>query len=216
MRALLVTLFAFSTAAAQEQSADAILDKASNAYTQVKTLRASFTQTINNPLTGTTATSTGEAQQRIPGYIDVRFTDPAGDRIVADGKWLWLYLPSTNPGQVIRTPVNNSANGVTDFLGQLLNNPRSRFTPSDSRAATSDGRPAHVITLAPKDASLPFTKAMIWVDDADGLVRTFETVDQSGVVRHVAISKMQVNPKVDPKAFTFVVPKGTKVVEGGS
>jgi outer membrane lipoprotein-sorting protein len=27
---------------------------------------------------------------------------------------------------------------------------------------------------------------------------------------------MQVNPKVDPKAFTFVVPKGTKVVEGGS
>jgi hypothetical protein len=34
--------------------------------------------------------------------IAVRFTDPAGDRIVADGRSLWIYLPSTAPDQVIR------------------------------------------------------------------------------------------------------------------
>ena len=143
----------------------------------------------------------------------MRFTDPAGDRIVADGKWLWLYLPSTNPGQVIRSPMGKSASGVTDFLGQLLDNPKARFTPSNAQAASVDGRAAHAVSLTPKEKSLPFTKATIWVDNGDGLVRQFETVDQSGVIRKVSIVKMQVNPKVDASVFNFTPPKGTRVVD---
>ena len=203
-------------APATRQSPEATLDRAVEAYSKIKTARVTFVQTLTNPLTGSTVTSHGQMQQRIPGYLDVRFTDPAGDRIVADGKAVWIYLPSTNPGQVIKTRPNESSAGVPDVASQFFDSPKTRYTVSDGGKDAVDGRPAHVLVLTPKDPSIPFTKATIWVDDADALVRQFETVDANGVVRRVRISKMDVNAKLDPDAFTFRPPKGVKVFEQGT
>ena len=218
MHALLVALTVAGAALtpAPRQSPEATLDRAVQAYSKVKTVRATFTQTLTNPLTGSIVTSHGEMQQRIPGYLDVRFTDPAGDRIVADGKSLWIYLPSTNPGQVIKTRPNESSASVPDVTSQFFDSPKTRYTVSDGGKDAVDGRPAHVLVLTPKDPSIPFTKATIWVDDADALVRQFETVDANGVVRRVRITKIAVNAKVDRDAFTFRPPKGVKVFEQGS
>jgi hypothetical protein len=30
----------------------------------------------------------------------MRFTDPNGEAIVMDGEYIWIYTPSTTPGQV--------------------------------------------------------------------------------------------------------------------
>ena len=88
------------------------IDHAVNTYATMRTSRMIFTQTITNPLTGVTSTSRGEMQQQVPGKIAVRFTEPPGDRIVSDGQYLWIYLPSSAPGQVIRSPAaTNSAAG---------------------------------------------------------------------------------------------------------
>lgn len=215
MRALLVALTAAGAALApvRAQSPEATLDRAVEAYSKVKTARATFTQTITNPLTETTTTSRGEMQQRIPGYIDVRFTEPAGDRIVADGKSVWVYLPSTNPGQVIKTRAGENGAGVPDVTAQFLDSPRERYNISEGGKEVVNGRSAHAVVLVPKDPSIPLTKATIWVDDADALVRQFETVDQSGLVRRVTIGKLTLNGKLDPNAFTFRPPKGVKVFD---
>jgi len=103
---------ALSSAPLAAQSADSALDRAVAAYATVKTARISFTQTIDNSLTGTTATTQGELQQRRPSRFAVTFAEPSGDRIVSDGQWVWVYLPSTNPGQVIRAKVGANGAGV--------------------------------------------------------------------------------------------------------
>ena len=218
MHVLLVALTVAGAALtpSTQQSPEATLDRAVAAYSKVKTARATFTQTLTNPLTGSVVNSRGEMQQRIPGYLDVRFTDPAGDRIVADGKSVWIYLPSTNPGQVIKTRPSESGASVPDVTSQFFNSPKTRYAVADGGKDAVDGRPAHVLVLTPKDPTIPFTKATIWVDDADALVRQFETVDANGVVRRVKITKIDVNAKVDPDAFTFRPPKGVKVFEQGS
>src|SRR5919204_2502611 len=160
MHVLLVALTVAGAALtpSTQQSPEATLDRAVAAYSKVKTARATFTQSLTNPLTGSTVTSRGEMQQRIPGYLDVRFTEPAGDRIVADGKSMWIYLPSTNPGQVIKTRPGESGAGVPDVTSQFLDSPKTRYTVSDGGKDAVDGRPAHVLVLAPKDPSIPFTK----------------------------------------------------------
>jgi outer membrane lipoprotein carrier protein len=196
------------------ESAAAALDRAVAAYAKVKTVRATFEQTLTNPLTGTAVSATGEMTQRRPNYLSVRFTDPAGDRIVADGKYLWLYLPSTNPGQVIRTPVGAGASGVPDVTAQFLDSPKSRFAVSDAGRGSAAGRPARALALVARDSTLPFTRATVWVDDADGLVRQFEATDANGVVRKVTITKLAVNVPVDRAAFAFTPPKGVRVYDG--
>jgi outer membrane lipoprotein carrier protein len=200
-------------AAAAAQSADSTLDRAVAAYATVKTARIAFTQTIDNALTGATVTSRGELQQRRPSRFAVNFQEPAGDRIVSDGQYVWVYLPSTNPGQVIRAKLGADV-GAPDFAAQFLEAPRKSYTVSGGSAATIDGAATHSVVLTPRSAESPFQKVTLWVNDSDALLRRVETVDGSGVVRRITVTKFEKNAPVDANAFVFHVPAGVKVYDG--
>ena len=216
MRAILLggAVVAAWFAPLEAQSPVATLERAVRAYRNVKTLRASFTQTITNPLLGQTVTSAGDVVQRRPNHVSVRFSDPAGDRIVADGKWVWFYLPSSTPGQVVRARIATGGTGSPDLTAQFLDTPASRFEITDLGREKVNGRATRVLSLVPKagvDAS--FTKAVIWVDSADALIRQFELTDPSEVVRRVTIKTLTLNPAIPASAFRFTPPSGTKVID---
>lgn len=195
---------------AQTQSVDAVVDRAVGAYAKVKTVRARFEQRLTNPLTGSTIVQQGTLQQRLPNELAVTFTDPKGDRIVADGKALWVYTPSSAPGQVIKLPVGAGSAGGLDLAAQFFDAPRSRYTMTDAGRATVNGRATRAVNLAPKKP-MQFTKAIVWVDTADGTLRQFEVTEPSGLVRRITLSDVRINAAVDKGAFTFTVPKGVKV-----
>lgn len=202
-------------AAAQQPSADAILNRATAAWAKVRTMKGAFEQTIVNPITGGTMVTYGLVeQQRKPSRIAVRFTEPAGDVIVADGTALWLYLPSTTPGQVIKQRLGAAGAANVDLTAQFLDSPRTRYTITVGPAATVSGRTTRALHLVPKTAgSVPFTRATVWVDDRDGLVRQFEVTDQNGLTRKVRMTAMNVNVPVAASSFRFTPPKGTRVVD---
>lgn len=211
---LLFTLLVTAVPSAGAQPARATLDRAVRAYKDVKTVRASFTQTITNPILGETVKSAGEMVQRRPNHVAVRFTDPAGDRIVADGAWVWFYLPSSTPGQVIRQRISKDGSGSPDLTAQFLNTPSSRFDVTDLGREKVNGRAARILSLVPKaGVDAPFTKAIVWVDSADALIRQFELTEPSEIVRRVTITKLTLNPTIPASAFRFTPPSGTKVIE---
>jgi outer membrane lipoprotein carrier protein len=193
------------------QGTDATVDRAVAAWKKVTSLRASFEQTVTNPLTRKDETARGEYLQQGRNRISVRFTSPAGDRIVADGTALWLYLPSSAPGQVIRTTPGSAA--TVDWTAQFLDAPRTRYTIAGAGRATIDGRATTALVLTPRQKDVPFSRAKVWVDDRDGLIRQFEVVDASGVLRRVRLTSLQVNVPVDASAFRFTPPKGVRVVQ---
>jgi outer membrane lipoprotein carrier protein len=210
---LAVVALALANHTLAAQSLDQTIDRAVAAWRAAKTMRASFEQTLTNPLTGREVTARGEFQQQGRNRIGIRFTDPAGDRIVADGRALWIYLPSTTPGQVIRSALAQGANSV-DLAGQFLTAPKSKYNISAAGTATVGGRPARGLLLVPKrEGSHPFTRATVWVDDRDGLVRQFEVTDHNGVTRRVRLTSISVNVPVDAAAFRFTPPKGVRVVQ---
>ena len=215
MRArVLAIAFVALAAPVAAQSPTAVLDRAVRAYKNVKTVRASFTQTITNPLLGQTVSSAGEMVQRRPNHVSVRFTDPAGDRIVADGSWVWFYLPSSIPGQVIRQRIASGVAGSPDLTAQFLDAPSSRFNVTDLGREKVNGRAARVLSLVPKPGvDAAFTKAVVWVDSADALIRQFELTEPSEVVRRVTITRLTLNPTIPASAFRFTPPSGTKVID---
>jgi outer membrane lipoprotein carrier protein len=210
---LSLVILAATTPALSAQSSDQVLDHAVAAWAKVKTARATFEQTVSNSLTGTSATARGEFQQQRPKRLSILFTDPAGDRIVADGAAIWVYLPSSAPGQVVKRSAAD-ASLPFDIAGEFLTDPRSRYDVTAAGTATVSGHAAHALTLVPKSSEQRlFDRATIWVDDDDGFVRQFEVVESTGVTRRVRITSLEPNAAVDRAAFTFTPPPGTRVVE---
>ena len=203
-----------TVAAARPRAQGDLLDRAVTAWSKVKTARATFEQTITNSLTGRTLKASGQFQQQRPGKLAVQFDDPANDRIVADGRQLWLYLPSSAPGQVIRTDLMDGGSGTVDLSAQFLTTPRSRFTITPGPAAVLDGHPTHIYSLVPKNKDAAhFQSAMVWIDDADATIRQFELTENANVNRRVRTTSFKTNVPVDASAFVFKVPDGVRVVD---
>ena len=215
---LIATIIALGAAASvQAQTPDATMKRAATAYTEMKTVRAEFRQTITNPLTGTNATSSGVMFRQSPNLLSVNFTSPKGDRVVADGKSLWVYLPSSAPGQVIKLPSNGKNTLAIVDPGELfLNSPSTRFDMTSAGTTTISGRKANIVALVPKKTNNIFTRAKVWVDADDGSIRQFEVVDVNGLTRMVTITKLQANVPVSASEFRFTPPKNVRVLDSAA
>ena len=206
-------VMAVATSGADAQTADAAYDRVAKAWSATRTLEAQFEQKITNPLLGRTATSRGLFQQQRPGKVSITFTDPVGDRIVGDGKSLWVYLPSSTPGQVLKLPADADGAIVTDLLGQLLEAPRKSFTISGGDAATIEGRATHRVQLVPKaGGNAPFQRATLWLDDKEPRPIRVQVVDAQGVDRTITLTTWTPGATLPKNVFRFVVPKGMRVV----
>jgi outer membrane lipoprotein carrier protein len=196
-----------------QSGAEAAYDRVAKAWATHTTLEAQFEQKITNPLLGRTASSRGTFLQQKPGRVNITFTDPVGDKIVGDGSSLWVYLPSSAPGQVMKLPADADGAIVADLLGQLLDAPKRSFTFTGGDAVTVDGRATHRVLMTPKTAgSVPFTKATLWLDDTEPRPVRVQVTDQQGVERAITLTTWTPNATLPKDAFKFTPPKGVKVI----
>jgi len=199
---------------ANAQSPEAIMERAVKAYADLRSVRAEFRQSITNPITGSNLVSRGVLLRKDPASISINFTSPSGDRIVSDGESLWLYLPSSAPGQVIRTSAkSNNALAMVDPGGVFLSSPATHYRMSNGGTATIAGRKMNVVNLVPKKSNGMFSQAKVWVDAATNLIRQFEIVDANGLKRVVTITSIQPNARVNASDFRFTPPKNVRILD---
>jgi chaperone LolA len=207
-------MLALLLVATLQSPADKAIDAAVSAYANIKTAKASFEQTINNPLLGSALKSKGDFEQQRPNRFAFRFTDPKGDVIICDGRYVWVYLPTSSPGRVNRAVCGGAgAAGSLDLIGEFFTNPRDRYTIGDGGAATVGEKRAHVVQLTPRSKDADFVRAKVWIDPATGSLLQFEAVEPNGLTRLVRITSFTPNAPVSTSAFTFTPPKGVKVVD---
>lgn len=197
------------------QRPEATLQHAIAAYKDAASISIDFKQTVSNPLTSHTLSTTGQLLRRQPNLLSISFKGDDPDRIVSDGSDLWVYLPSTAPGQVIRVPASMGESGMLiDPMGQILSAPVDGYVITDAGTASIGGRSTHAITLAPKSRAALFTTATLWIDDADGLVRQIESTEPSGLVRKITITRFKTNVTIPKSAFRFTPPANVRVIDG--
>jgi outer membrane lipoprotein carrier protein len=197
----------------QAQNADAVIGRAAKVYQSLGSLRANFVQVIDNPMIDS-AESSGTLVQAGPAKLAMRFSDPAGEAIVIDGRHVWVYTPSTVPDQVVRlaVPSGGPAYGY-NLLAWLLDRPAERYKASYLKTERVNGRNTDVVQLVPAVPDLPFEKAIIWLDQESALPRRLEIHEQSGATRTLNLSQIKVNERVPEKTFAFQVPKGVRIVD---
>lgn len=201
-----------TTEQGQGPSLDAVIDRASRAYAAARTARGTFTQTLVNRQIGSTANSAGTFLRQQPDKFAFEFSDPAGDRIVADGQYVWLYLPSTNPDQVLRSTLSPTSAGSYDIGSLFFDRTRERFEVVDGGREAVGSRTARVLRLTPR-VEAPFSRGTVWVEEGTGSLLQFTVIDQMGLERTVRITSQDINVPVPAGAFVFEVPEGARVVD---
>ncbi|HEX7337540.1 MAG TPA: outer membrane lipoprotein carrier protein LolA [Gemmatimonadales bacterium] len=211
--AMALALALAASAPVHAQDAAELIGRASRVYRSLASLRADFVQIINNPMIDS-AESKGTLVQAGDARLSMRFSDPPGEAIIVDGKHVWIYTPSSVPGQVIRSkvPSGGPVYGY-NLLAWLLDRPAERYKARYVRGERIDGRPTDVIELVPAVPDLPFSRAVIWLDRDDALPRRLEIHEQAGATRTLRLKRLRVNETVPKQTFTFKVPAGARVVD---
>jgi outer membrane lipoprotein carrier protein len=195
---------------ASAQDAVPILERAADRYASLSGFCADFEQRIDVTLLQEVKESRGELCQMRPDHFEMRFSDPEGDRIVADGVDLWVYFPSTDEGQVFRTPLAGTESRF-DLHREFLLDPGMRYLAASEGRETIDGKETHVLLLTPRVRS-PYVRVRIWIGVDDNLIRRLEILEDSESIRTLDLTNMRIDPGVAPDWFHFDPPSDIQVI----
>jgi len=203
---------------AQETAAPEVrelLARAEITYDGLQSMRARFDQTIEVTLLGRKRTGSGDWYQKGPGRFKMDFADPEGDLIVADGSTLWLYYPSTHPGQVIRSTIdaNVTGAGMVDLQGRIFEEAAEAYEAVLEGRRDVEGHATWLVTMTPR-AESPYRKVRVWIDEESLLVRRFEITEENETLRTVVLRDLQPNAPIPDEVFSFTPPAGTDVFAG--
>jgi outer membrane lipoprotein-sorting protein len=195
---------------AQDSRALAILEEAGARYRTIAAFCASFDQTLEVPLLGETHYSRGRLCQAQPDLFAMRWSDPEGDVVVADGEYFWVYYPSADPGQVLQFSMDVRPGGL-DFHREFLEDPGDKYRLSYVGEESVAGRVSDVISAIPVDPAA-FQEARLWLDRERSLIIQARIGMENGSVRTLTLEDIELNPPPDPDRFKFIPPPGAQVI----
>lgn len=194
-----------------------LLERARARYDRLESMTARFEQTVAVPLLDRENHGEGRWYQKGAGRFKMDFSDPPDDVIVADGEHLWLYYPSTHPGQVIRTAIDASptGRGMADLQGRIFQEARRGYRIEDGGAGRVSDVDVRQLVLTPTgEADSPYREVRIWLGRSDLLVRKFRIVEENETVRTVRLWDLRPDAAVADSVFRFRVPEGVEVFSG--
>lgn len=193
------------------QDARQILERAAERHRSLASLRASFVQRIRNPVLESDETSSGVFYYQAPLRYRIAFSRPPRDLVVSTGREVWIYLPSTQPGQVIRSLMGESARGLAPY--QFIYEFKDQYEAGLVAQEPIGGRPAYHLSLTPASPSAEYRRAEVWVDRETSLTRQIEVEEANGVVRRFTLEDAQPNATLPGSLFHFTPPPGVEVFE---
>ena len=188
------------------------LARAEATYRTLHTLRAEFTQSIENPMLGAPEVTTGTLWLAPPDRFAMRFT--SGDRLIADGVYFWAWTPSTVDDQVLRQPIQQTGALTPNLFGQFMDEPARRYQIEVLAADTVEGQPVDIVRLTPRDPDASgFRRADLAINRA-GMIRRIALVESTGQRRTLVFRAITPGAAVPPDEVRFTVPRGVRVVGG--
>jgi len=197
------------SAEAQNRAID-ILDEAAVRYGAVETVCANFTQHLLVPLLGNERTGRGRLCQGDPNLFAMRFSDPAGDLIVVDGDFAWVYFPSNDARTVLKTGADRAAGG-RDFHREFLVNPEDRYMVTYEETEVVEGHSTHRLRMEPRNP-MSYRYATVWVDDGAPVLRRLRFEEENGSVRTITLENLVFGADPAPDWFSFTPPDGALVM----
>ncbi|AKJ28070.1 outer membrane lipoprotein chaperone LolA [Caldimonas brevitalea] len=196
-------LIAALLGAAAPAWADAV-DTLKGFVQDVKSGRASFTQTVTSPDGAKKRTTQGDFEFVRPGRFRFEYAKPFAQLIVADGQRVWLYDPDLN--QVSVRPMNQALGATPAALlagGALEKDFDLKALPDRDGLQWAEAKP--------KQKDSQFQSVRVGFRGKD--LAAVEILDAFGQKSLLSFSKVEANAAPAPDKFKFTPPPGADVLD---
>ncbi len=188
------------------RSVEEVTEKMREAFADVKTVRASFTQTVRFGFSNIEQTFDGTLSLKKPKQYRI---ESEHQTVVTDGTTVWLYSPVNK--QLVIDHFKENANSVSpeNFLTTL---PTTYYISLLAREETRS-RPLLVLRMVPKDDRSFIQSVKLWVDERKWEVRKIQVVDANDTETTYTLKDVETNVRLEDSLFTFNPPAGTEIVD---
>jgi len=188
--------------------AESATKKLEDFFSQVKRMKADFSQSIVSDTRPNVEKSSGVLQMERPGKFRWDYSFPYKQQIVADGKQLWIY--DIEMEQVIVKPLDLVLGNTPAVLLSGNANIAEKFDVAEITATDDNEKGLFWMQLTPKQEESGFEKLLLAF--MGNKLRIMELKDAFGQVTRITFSSLVLNPDIDSAVFKFKVPAGVDVI----
>jgi len=199
MKYLLITTLLFS---GQVFAADAA-QRLAEALKNMDNLSADFHQTLRDEDKKIVQQSSGTLALQRPGKFAWNYLKPFEQRIVADGKELWIY--DVELDQVTVKPMDTGLANAPIMILMKQSDVSDQFDISE----VGQRKFLYWIELKPHDKGLEYTDIYIGLED--GRVKAMELQDRFGQSTQIVFDNLRLGVVHNPATFKFEPPPGVDV-----
>ena len=175
----------------------------------VKSLKADFTQESISERGVVTRTSDGVFMLSKPGKFSWNYSTPYVQKIITNGEQIWIYDPDLEQVTIKSFSEAISASPIA-LLTQQQDLTKS-FIVKDIEHGEDD---LEWVSLEPKTEEAEFLSVRIGLDDEG--IKAMDLFDQFGQQTSIRFQHVEINPVIDNQIYEFVPPEGVDVIGGTS
>jgi outer membrane lipoprotein-sorting protein len=157
---------------------------------------------------------TGKMKYKRPDRLLLEFTEPEGQKIVANEQLLYIYIPylkvvcQQSLGEDTESSILSTASesGLSKLFDEYS------FSFYDTSALQSFGNTrAYHLKLVQKRPKVGFKQMDMWVSE-NGLILQSQSISPNGVTVSLTFSEIQLNVELPDYIFEFEVPADAQII----
>jgi len=189
-----------------------IVDNIKKNFGKMESYQANFT--IVSDKGGRTSHQAGTIKYKAHNKLCIEFSQPVGQKIVSNGKTMWIYIPSMN---VVAEQDLNSDSGIftsgsKSGLRWLFSKYHYRFASKEQPETQDDGTKRYTLILKQKESRSGFRKMKLWVTERYFIIRA-QGETSTGKKVDIAFSDLKTNISLPNGLFKFDVPSRARVIK---
>jgi len=185
-------------------------DALDNFFTQTHSLDAEFTQTIMDSSGKAIESSNGLLIINRPNQFILEYTHPDQQRYISDGKTLWIY--DVDLEQVTIKAVDEKLLNSPALL--ISSNKNIRDLYHIKKVSNSSTAAYDIYDLIPKEKDDETNNmfSSIQLTFSKQQLMEIKMADNFDQVTRLSLYNQKLNPKIDSKKFSFIIPFGVDVI----
>lgn len=164
---------------------------------------------------GKTTVQSGIIKSKNPNYLLVEFHSPRGQKIISNGKMMWIYIPSMNvvAEQDLKEDRGTVfSSGTKSGLQRLFSKYHYKFASKDQPITDKNGKKYYTLNLIQKESRSGYRTMDLWINE-DFIIEKAVGTTSSNKKVIIEFSKIDLTKNYQKGMFKFDIPSNARVVK---